>query len=164
LCKAAIGIVKIAFATSAGYQGNLGGIDGANAKCQAVATAAGLPGSYLAWLSSSSRNPAAGLAKGGPWYDVNQTLIAPNWSKLQTGTLTNLLQLSADGSGGNAIVWTNTNPDGTATDAANTCSDWTDATLGNSGNLAYANGTGPTWTTAYAGGCEQSHGLYCFQQ
>lgn len=40
-----------AFVTSTTYDGNLGGAAGADAKCQARATAAGLAGSYSAWIA-----------------------------------------------------------------------------------------------------------------
>src|SRR5207248_2675590 len=42
---------KRVFVTSVMYDGNLGGLAGADAKCQARATAASLSGTYKAWLS-----------------------------------------------------------------------------------------------------------------
>src|SRR5215212_6677746 len=39
------------FLSSITYDGNLGGLSGADAKCQGLAAVAGLPGIYKAWLS-----------------------------------------------------------------------------------------------------------------
>src|ERR1051326_3970478 len=44
------------FVSSTTYDGNLGGFDGAAAKCQAVATAAGLGGTWAAWISASGHS------------------------------------------------------------------------------------------------------------
>lgn len=46
------------FVTSETYQGDLGGISGANEKCQELACSAGLVGNYIAWLSDETSNPA----------------------------------------------------------------------------------------------------------
>jgi hypothetical protein len=160
-CKAALGVLKIVFLTNGYWNGNLGGIDGANAKCQAEATAAGLPGSYVAWLSSSTRNPAASLAKGGPWFATDKSsLIAANWAQVQSGHLTTLITLNASGGQPFPLAWTGTNPDGTPTtvNTNQTCNDWT--------------GTGGSGYDVFAGyldyptldSCVNAYGLYCFQQ
>ena len=44
------------FNSSTSYNGNLGGLTGADAKCQSRAAAAGLTGTYKAWLSSTTIN------------------------------------------------------------------------------------------------------------
>ena len=46
-----IGYQKV-FVTSTTYTGNLGGLSGADSKCQARATAANLSGVWKAWLST----------------------------------------------------------------------------------------------------------------
>ena len=45
---------RIVFVTSEIYLGNLGGIAGAHSKCQALANAAGISGTFRPWLSSST--------------------------------------------------------------------------------------------------------------
>jgi len=61
---------RIVFATSTLQNGNLGGLAGADQICQEHADAAGLLGSFKAWLSDSRPPPAgtgcAGLPPGGP--------------------------------------------------------------------------------------------------
>ena len=45
------------FVTSQQNSGNLGGLAGADAKCQSRANTGGLPGSYGAWLSTGQGSP-----------------------------------------------------------------------------------------------------------
>ena len=42
--------------TSSSWNGNLGGLSGADAKCQQAANATGLGGTWVAWLSDSTHN------------------------------------------------------------------------------------------------------------
>src|SRR4029077_17175057 len=53
---------SIVFVSSATYGGgNLGGLTGADPKCQSLATAAVLPGTYKAWLSDDTTSAASRL-------------------------------------------------------------------------------------------------------
>ena len=47
------------FVTSTLYDGDLGGLDGADAKCQSHADAASLPGQYKAWLGAGTAGPSS---------------------------------------------------------------------------------------------------------
>ncbi|MCA9638830.1 MAG: DUF4215 domain-containing protein, partial [Myxococcales bacterium] len=47
------------FVTDETYNGALGGLAGADQKCQASASAANLPGSYYAWVSASDGSPSS---------------------------------------------------------------------------------------------------------
>ena len=77
------------FVTSTTHDGNLGGLAGADAICQARAAAAGLPGTYLAWLSDGSASPATRFLtqSAGPYRLVNGTTIADDWADLTSGDL-----------------------------------------------------------------------------
>ena len=44
---------RLVFITSTLHDGNLGGVAGADQICNELASDAGLPGTYMAWLSSS---------------------------------------------------------------------------------------------------------------
>jgi hypothetical protein len=50
------------FVTSRAYTGNLGGLAGADAICQTHAAEAGLPGTYVAWLATSTVTAPSRLA------------------------------------------------------------------------------------------------------
>lgn len=78
------------FVTSTTYNGNLGGITGAtgaNAKCQARATAAGLPNpdSYMAWLSDTSLDAFDNIAESTEGWETtcaSPTMVADNKADL----------------------------------------------------------------------------------
>jgi hypothetical protein len=57
LCPSFCMCAKKVFLTSQEYTGNLGGLAGADAKCQALADAAGIGGTFKAWLSDSTLDP-----------------------------------------------------------------------------------------------------------
>jgi hypothetical protein len=74
---------KIVFATSQGFTGNLGGLAGADAICQAEANAAGLPGTYKAFLSDNNTSAADRLNQSSlPYELVNGTPIAADWADI----------------------------------------------------------------------------------
>lgn len=78
---------KRAFVTSTTYTGNLGGISGADALCQARADAASLGGSWIAWLSTSAINAISRSVYAGQIVSINGDLISNNgWNGL-TGNI-----------------------------------------------------------------------------
>ncbi|HRI09989.1 MAG TPA: hypothetical protein PKW35_19340 [Nannocystaceae bacterium] len=82
---------NIIFATSKTYPGALGGLPGADDKCNTLAMEAGLAnaGAFLAWLSDGAQGPATRMAKSPQRYLLTDgTLIANGWDDLTDGTLT----------------------------------------------------------------------------
>lgn len=68
--------LKRMFVTQTVFDGNLGGLAGANAKCATAASEAGLGGNWVAWLSDSSTNAIARVTPVAPWYLVDgETLV-----------------------------------------------------------------------------------------
>jgi hypothetical protein len=62
------GPYNYAFASSAVYvPGSFGGLAGADEKCQTLATNAGLPGHFLAWLSTSTTDARSRFASARGW-------------------------------------------------------------------------------------------------
>ena len=158
-----------AFVTSAKYQPGTGfnGLDDADEICQADAEAAGLPGTYKAWLSDDDTSAADRLAQDA--FPLLRTsdgeTIADDWTDLTNGSLD--VAIDADAYGHTLVsdedVWTGTKPDGDKTQGG-TCSSWT-TTSGNgytgiSGDWTYA----WTWTDASSISCYGSCRLYCFRQ
>ena len=158
------------FVTSAnpGKGGNLGGLAGADAYCQSLATAAGAGGkTWHAYLSTNTVN-AKDRIGSGPWYNSKGTLIAQNVADLHSANnkLTAATALTEKGTSPNYLggnppaplaqplqhdILTGTNDDGTAT--AMTCSNWTDgadatATLGHADRLGRNPGVN-SWTSAH---------------
>lgn len=82
------GAALTVFITSAIYPANLGGLAGADAKCQSVATASGLTGTYAAWLSTAGTAARVRLTHGTlPYALVDGTRIANDWDGLVSGNL-----------------------------------------------------------------------------
>src|SRR5690606_22090089 len=76
------------FVTSATYTGNLGGLAGADAKCQELADAANLGGTYRAWLSVSGTPANSRLTHSTlPYGLVDGTLIANDWDHLVSNAM-----------------------------------------------------------------------------
>lgn len=74
---------KVAFVSSAMYTGDLGGLAGADAKCQGLAAAAGLTGTFRAAIGDSVTSTESRLASSdGPWMLVDGTLACYHGTKL----------------------------------------------------------------------------------
>ena len=150
------------FVTSAtSVTGNLGGLTGADATCQRLATAAGHGGtSWRAYLSVSrdpSNNNQVTHAKdrigNGPWYNANRVLLANNLTELHSRTGDpavfvdeNGLWISGQWPGSPAGVQhdilTGSNADGTLA-VGLTCSDWTSDSTAVSARVGHSDGLGP---------------------
>lgn len=169
---------KRVFTTSTMYVGgDLGGLVGADAKCQARAVAAALPGTYKAWLSDAAASPSTRFAKATiPYCLVDGTLVANDFGDLVDGALAtgiNKTELNGPVPVNNicaqpTMVWSNTMTNGALSPGAGSCGNWADNTnmAANWGNPQLATGS---WTSACSGSgsfCSASFSapLYCFQQ
>ena len=156
------------FRTSQQYVGgDLGGLAGADAKCQAHANAAGLPGTYKAWLSASGEGNSAAerlTHYDAPYKLVNGTIIAYSWSDLTDGSLVNPINIDEYGNSATTLAWTGTTIYGNVYKEVNfmTCGDWYDrARRGLYGRYDYIN---YKWTQNNIIGCDSSYALICMQQ
>lgn len=161
----------LAFVTSSVQNGNLGALTGADAICQARATAAGLPGIYLAWLSNGTDSPDSRFTRATTSYTlVDGTVIADNFTDLTSGSLNAALNKTETGQAlpaGN-FAWTNTLTTGLSKGADDNadCGNWTAAAT-NGGNIGTPDSASSNWTELSGGivsGCDGLHRLYCFQQ
>ena len=133
------------FVTSAGMGkgGNLGGIAGADRHCQSLAATVGAGDRvWRAYLSTGLDGKpvinAGDRIGAGPWYNVNEELIARGVAHFHSGggNLTPRTALNERGEPANLQdVVTGTRPDGTASDA--TCDNWTDGGCKQQGLLFY---------------------------
>lgn len=111
---------KIIFVTSATYSGNLGGLAGADAKCQSLADVANLSGTFKAWLSGIGPGKSAAERLShhfGPYKRTDGVIVANNWSGLTSGTLLNPINVTETGAMLSPLtyrVWTGTRVDGSA--------------------------------------------------
>jgi hypothetical protein len=149
----------------------------ADSTCQDLALEAGLPGTYLAWLSSKlggdhGNSPATRFRRSArPYKRWDGVVVANDWDDLTSGTLRNPILLTETG-GQNVTygerVWTATGTDGTYYTAfgEHDCNSWTAENL----PFAYtgsAKATDATWTQPSGDafwGCDRNGALFCFQQ
>ncbi|HUF73156.1 MAG TPA: DUF1554 domain-containing protein [Gammaproteobacteria bacterium] len=141
-----------------GNGGDLGGLDGADAHCQALAEAAGISGTtWRAYLSTSTVD-ARDRIGDGPWYNVDGVMIAEDVEQLHgDNNLTGETAIDENGDtpaylvmvdgqaqrAGDSLVHdilTGTNEDGTANEA--TCNNWTDGTSAATAMLGHADRMG----------------------
>src|SRR4051794_24431771 len=166
-----------------GKGANLGGLAGADAHCQALASAAGAGDrTWHAYLSTQGPNAVSARDRigEGPWYNAKGQRIAQNLAELHGDTLdlarlgnsvTRVTAISEKGDPINGVgatpnqhdMLTGSQPDGRAfTDAADhTCSNWTsDAATGSAqlGHHDRAGGTNISWNSTHPSrGCGQEN-------
>jgi hypothetical protein len=154
---------KRVFVTSTGFAGNLNGLAGADAKCTATAAAAGLGGSFVAWLSDATTNAKDRVTGTGPWLRVGTTsVIFPDRASLITGPLVPVIVTEAGLAATGGSAWTGTKTDGTKATGDN-CNNWSSGgTAAMTGSVASTSG----WTeSGQFNNClpTTTNRLYCFQ-
>ena len=156
---------NVVFMTSATFNGNLGGLAGADAECASLANAAGLPsGTYKAWLSTSTVDAATRLGSARGFIRVDKAPFADQVSDITSGKILHSLNLDESGVDRSfELVWTATSAAGTLTSSSSDCSDWTTNSNTTSGDLGFNSG-GPTLWTSEDGfsQCNIAIALYCF--
>lgn len=170
-----------------GQGGNLGGLEGADAHCAALAEAAGVTGrTWRAYLSTSAQN-ARDRIGAGPWVNAKGETIAESVDALHGGN--NITKDTALNERGEVVngrgdepnrhdILTGSLPDGTVA-AGQTCEDWTSDGAETAGMVGHHDRMGldesdaaKSWNSSHAsrGGCgmEALRGtggdglLYCF--
>jgi hypothetical protein len=174
---------RIVFVSSALYDGNLNGLSGADMKCQTLAMAAGLTGTYEAWLSDSTTSAAFRLTHASvPYVLVDGTVVAQNWNALISGgDLLHAIDETESGGpppvgtfqcgGSDPLVWTYTDPSGNPLGGGSDCSDWKSSTVAAAFTGAADIASWPNWTQDCQSGpglsastCADTAALYCVQQ
>jgi len=126
------------FVTSTGSGesgGDLGGLEGADAKCAALAEEAGAVGfTWRAYLSTSTVN-AIDRIGNGPWYNAEADLVAADLESLRTNGISNAAPQHMRDENGDVVpqrehdILTGSNEAGELyldeAGVAHTCNDWT---------------------------------------
>jgi len=160
---------RLIFVTSSVHTGNLGGLSGADAICQARAEDAGLSGTFRAWLSSGSLTAAQRIHHySGPYYRfaLPGTLrVADNWADLANGL--NSVSIATDengaSSGSGTYAWTGTLVTGSTDTSTTRCLDWTSADGGQTSTRGWTSAASSDWTSNGTAACSSALRLYCVE-
>jgi hypothetical protein len=157
---------NIVFVTSTAYSGDLGGLDGADMKCKMVATAGGLPGTYVALLGMATSSlydqllvsgvPARGFARvdGLPIADTQMDLLETH-KMWYAANLTEAGKAATMGT-----FWSGSSATGHA--GTDDCSGWTrsdNAAAGQVGQIAGA----ANFANVNRVGCDNMNPLMCVE-
>ncbi len=150
------------FVTSTSHTGNLGGLAGADSICQARANAAGRPGTYRAWLASSTVSAISRLGTARGWVRVDGRPFVNAQSDLTSGRIFYTPTLNESGASvDGANVRTSVQQTGGT--QANDCNGWTDGTsTATTHNFGSASNGTFSWSSNGGATCASSMPLYCF--
>jgi hypothetical protein len=152
----------LVFASSEKYLGSLGGLYGADQKCQALAMDAGLPGVFIAWLSSADSLALDRLPDAGFVLLNDRKVVLSKFDLVSGKNLLTGINMTEKGEEltGYEPVWTGTGKDGSLT---KTCYNWMGGDNVAKGGVAGEidlNWT-DSWQTSSCGDFKAR--LYCFQ-
>jgi cysteine-rich repeat protein len=157
------------FVSSATFTGALGGLSGADAKCQALAASAGLTGTFKAWLSDDTTSPSKRFDTSftGVYELVDGTLVEHGWAGLTDWSLVSYLEHGIDRTESNAVtggtVWTGTLGGGEGW-AGQNCKNWTSKAPEDDGSYGDVGDDGLDWTdTLHTFPCSDLYRFYCFE-
>lgn len=151
---------KLIFVTNGSWTGDLGGLSGADDKCNAEAEARGFSGTFQALLGSASGRPET--------RSIHYPLpyISENGSYLQSG-FHDLFNSGPD----NPVnpdpytrAWTGLNADGTL--SGSDCNGWSDSSTGFRGSTGKVDTIGNAWLNdgGVTYSCSNTLSLYCIEQ
>jgi Divergent InlB B-repeat domain len=154
--------VNYMFVTSQRYPvTQLGGLAGADDICQTTAAGAGLPGNFVAFLSTSSVNAKTRVGNARGWIRTDGKPVIDQLSTtLATGQLFYAPEVDEQGQIVFTSAVTGSNSDGTVA-TGETCSDYTST----SGYLAFGAPPYGAWNWLLLGNtdCSSTFSLYCMQ-
>ncbi len=173
---------SLVFLSSAVFPAAMGGAQGADKHCQALAEAAGLYGGapFMAWISDFESSPAFRFepgVPGRPYALLSGLRIAQDRSALFTSGPEDGITMTETGETiYKALVWTATNPDGTKLIEDLDCDDWTESSPPWKGSVGRSGvpkqdtddwktwKAGQHWTTFKTIECFNKYRLYCIEQ
>ncbi len=169
----------VVFLTKDTFDADFGGLQGADRTCQKRAEAAGLKGTFKAWLSDSANSASERLTHAGvPYIDTRGRIVANDWTDLTDGGLQRAMTIDETGYDWDgdahhcgswawfAEVWTGTNTGGGADGPF--CDDWTSTSKDSFVTTGYYCYASEAWTKPSSveirSSCNGQFSLYCIQQ
>jgi hypothetical protein len=172
---------KRAFVTSQSYAGGAikstggqaTGLASADALCAGLAAAAGVTGSFRAWLSDSTTSAIDRIQGTGPWLNMNRSYELFRNESTHVASLSRHKLLDERGQTPSVRTpWTGTGETGKHKPpmmgdmGATNCADWSASTykVGTTNFDYYGIGGFGHWSDGPARMCSESYPLYCFEQ
>lgn len=158
------------FITSTVYNGNLGGISGADVKCQAAASSVGLSKTYKAILSSDSERARERLNLIGAVHafdtEGEKETIVSLAQDLWSSSLLRAVARDEEGNYAASMVWTGTDSDGgNIGSTIENCGNWTDGSAGDNGAVGDSQRVNGLWLEEPApDACDELRPIYCISQ
>jgi hypothetical protein len=158
-CTTEEGSVCRVFVTETDYNGNLGGLDGANAICAGDGNNPNNGSDFRAWLSDGDTNAIDNISYNTEttYKKLDGSVIANPGNLLgETPSLENAI------GGAGVSAWTGTNKYGELRASYLSCNNWTGETVqaGGKGDTAALNAT---WTESDTDNCDAEYYLMCFE-
>lgn len=173
---------RLVFISSATYSGVLGGVSGADLKCQALAQAVGLtnPFKFRAWISDGVKSPASRFEEidltDAPYILRDGRIVAQSFDELTVmGPRTGISLTEKGDYLIKKYVWTNTDSLGAPFSPTDHCSEWTSGSMLSKARYGYnaiAVEQGEEWkgwlddrlwTSFLTTKCYELAHLYCFE-
>jgi len=160
------------FVTSDRYDGNLGGVPGANNKCRVAADLAGLEGTWAAWLGSDEQDPQSGLPMPGfPYVRLDGQIVSYSFAPIYQGDdlrmPINIDENKETVPNDEGDIWTGTNRkgvrDGDKCKNSNKVQ-WGSNSKNKKGRVGNAHDKGQNWANKGRVPCNKKKHLYCFEQ
>jgi hypothetical protein len=151
------------FVTSSTHTGALGGLNGADAVCAARAQEAGLPGTYVAWLSTESTDAIDRLGTARGWVRPDGKPFVDRLEDLVEGRI--LFPPRLDETGTDLLVeaiWTASRGTGVFLPDQTSCGGWTSSDPSSTARVGSSDGGFVSWTTASSDPCSVQNHLLCF--
>jgi hypothetical protein len=150
---------KLLFMTNGEWKGDLGGLQGADDKCNAEARSRGFSGSFQALLAhsnsrSESRSNQYALSYQNP---AGDNLRSGYYFLFHFPYLDNPVLPT-----GSAVVWTGLNVDESS--KADHCDLWNSSSVNDSGGVGFADAYDENWYAANTYDCNVARHLYCIEQ
>ena len=151
------------------------GLTAGDALCQSRAEAAGLDGTYKAWLSTSSSDAIRMLSEtAGPWVRTDGVKVVDNKAEFASGTLQAPINKTEYGEDVNPnsnpdfyeLPWTGTEQDGERFDNTGDyqCNGWTSSSPSDDGTYGDAGESDDDWTSSNFSSCgPATSSLYCME-
>jgi hypothetical protein len=161
---------RVVFISSETYNGDLGGVDGADAKCQELAKSRFINKTFKAWITTNSSGEQQlikrlrGEGFKGRYTLTNGDVVAEGWAGLSA--LRRPIDITEEKQrfDGEIRVWTNTRPDGEPSQTGD-CDGWSSSAV-LTGGVGLAEETAQ-WTTSKDGEggipCSLVARIYCFE-